>query len=132
MKDIEWYEYDEDGDVLDVYFVAKRQPAWTIELTPNIMISIDRLRQQVVGLTFLDYTALIEPTLQGRRSFPVTGLANLPIEEQELVFTILNHPSVQAWLDISVVENLPDSPFTVTHLESPPPELLSILPAEAA
>ena len=132
MKDTEWYEYDEEGDVLDVYFVAKRRPAWTIELTPNIMISIDRVSQQAVGLTFLDYTALIEPTLQGRRSFPVIGLANLPIEEQELVFIILNHPSVQAWLDISVVENLPDSPFTVAHLESPPSELLSILPVEAA
>jgi hypothetical protein len=132
MNDMEWYEYDEEGDVLDVYFVAERRPAWTIELTPNIMISIDRMRQEIVGLTFLDCTALIEPTLWGRRSFPITGLANLPIEEQELLFTVLSHPSVQAWLDISVVENLPDSPFTVAHLESPPPELLAVLPIETA
>jgi hypothetical protein len=132
MNEIEWYEYDEEGDVLDVYFVAERRPAWTIELTPNIMISIDRLRQQVVGLTFLDYTALVEPTLWGRRSFPVTGLADLPIEEQKLIFTILNHPSVRAWIDVSVVENLPDSPFNVAHLESPPPGLLTILPVKAA
>lgn len=127
MKEIEWYEYDEEGDVLDVYFVSNRRPAWTIELTPNMMVSIDRMRQQVVGLTFLDYTALIEPTLWGRRSFPITGLANLPVEEQELVFAILNHSSVQTWLDISVVENLPDSPFIVAHLKSPPPELLTVL-----
>jgi len=96
------------------------------------MVSIDRMKQQIVSLTFLDYMVLIEPALGGPRSFPVTGLANLPIEEQELVFTVLNHPSVQAWLDISVVENLPDSLFTVAHLEPPPPELMTILPVEAA
>ncbi|MBE2200700.1 MAG: DUF2283 domain-containing protein [Anaerolinea sp.] len=41
MNQTEWYEYDEEGDVLDVYFADRRQ-AWTIELTPNIMIAIDR------------------------------------------------------------------------------------------
>lgn len=132
MTTIEWYEYDEASDVLDVHFVAERRPAWTIELTPNVMISIDRVRQQVVGLTFLGYTALIEPTLWGPRSFPITGLANLPFEERDLVFAVLNYPSVQAWLDVSVVENLPDSPFTVAHLESPPPQILSMLSLEAA
>ncbi len=127
MNEIEWYEYDEEGDVLDVYFVAERQSAWTIELTPNIMISIDRLRQQVVGLTFMDYSALIAPTPWGPRSFPIVGLADLPLTERNLVFTVLNNPPVQKWLDVSVVENLPDSPFSVAHLESPPSELLDSL-----
>jgi hypothetical protein len=132
MKEFEWYEYDEESDVLEVYFVTERRPAWTIELTPNIMISIDRAQRELVSLTFLDYIILIEPTLWGRRSFAITGLANLPIEDQELVFAILNEPSAQAWLDVSVVENLPDSPFTVAHLETPPPELLATLPVETA
>lgn len=131
MKEIEWYEYDEEGDVLDVYFVAGRKPAWTIELTPNMMVGIDRVTRRVVGLTFLDYTALIEPALWGRRSFPVTGLSDLPVEEQEVVFAALNQPAIRKWLDISVVENLPDSPVTVAHLESPPPELLPVLPVTA-
>ena len=37
----EHYEYDEASDTLDVYFDEKR-PAWTIELTDNILISVDR------------------------------------------------------------------------------------------
>ena len=35
----EWYEYDEEGDVLDVYF-GERRAAWTIELTPNILTHV--------------------------------------------------------------------------------------------
>jgi len=93
----EQYEYDQEGDVLDVYFEQKR-PAWTIELTPNIMISIDRHLQQAVSLTFLDYTELIRPTAWGFRSFPISGLAELPLVERDLVIRILNSPPVNRWL----------------------------------
>jgi hypothetical protein len=95
MNEIEWSEYDEEGDVLDVYFVEERRPAWTIELTPNIMIRIDRNSRQPVGLTFLDYSELANPTPWGPRSFPITGLADLPLTERELVFAVLNSPPIQ-------------------------------------
>ena len=123
----ERYEYDEEGDVLDVYFGAKR-PAWTIELTPNIMISVDRTNKQAVSLTLIDYTELVRPTIWGARSFPITGLADLPIEERDLVLTILNSPPVNRWLDISAVQMLPDSPFAVTHLEPPPQPVTQLVP----
>lgn len=118
----EWYEYDEESDVLEVYFTEKRR-AWTIELTSNIMISVDRDSEQVIGLIFLDYSELIRPVLWGVRSFPITGLADLPSDERLLVSRLLKTQAVQRWLDLSTVENLPDSPFTVTHLQPPPPEL---------
>ena len=118
----EWYEYDEESDVLEVYFTEKRR-AWTIELTSNIMISVDRDSEQVIGLIFLDYSELIRPVLWGVRNFPITGLADLPSDERLLVSRLLKTKAVQRWLDLSTVENLPDSPFTVTHLQPPPPEL---------
>ncbi len=118
----ERHEYDEESDVLDVYFDEKR-PAWTIELTPNIMISIDRVAHQVISLTLMDYSELIRPTVWGVRSFPITGLADLPLTERNLVITLLQSPAVRRWLDISTVENLPDSPFAVTHLQPPPAEV---------
>lgn len=130
MKETEWVEYDEEGDVLDVYFADKRR-AWTIELTPNIMIAIDRERREVVRLTFLDYTELIRPTAWGARSFPITGLANLPLPEHDLVLTLLNSPLVGRWLDVSSVQNLPDSPFAVAHLEAPPSKVRSLMPLAA-
>lgn len=126
----EWYSYDQEGDVLDVYFGEKR-PVWTIELTPHIMISIDRTNEQAVGLTLMDYTELTRLTVWGPRSFPITGLAHLPIDERDLVLTILNSPPVNGWLDISTVQLLPDSPFAVTHLETPPQRVTKLI-AQAA
>ncbi len=127
MKKTEWYEYDEEGDVLDVYF-TKKQRTWTIELTPNIMIAIDRGKKEAVRLTFMDYTELIRRTPWGARSFPITGLANLPLPERDLVLTVLNSSLVGQWLDISSVQNLPDSPFAVAHLEAPPSKVRSLMP----
>ena len=124
----EWYEYDEEGDVLEVYF-GERRAAWTIELTPNIMISIDRVAQQAVGLTLLDYTELSRRTAWGPRSFPVTGLAGLPFAERDLVLHLLNTAPINRWLDLSTVQTLPDSPFAVTHLEPPPPAVAALIPA---
>jgi uncharacterized protein YuzE len=122
------WEYDADSDVLDVYFGEKR-PAWTIELTDNINISIDRNAAVAVALSFLDYSALVESTPFGPRSFPVTGLADLPISERDLVLRIITTEPVSGWLDVSAVEKLPDSPFAVAHLERPPKEVLKLLSA---
>jgi len=124
------YEYDEIGDVLDVYF-EKKCPAWTIELTGNITISIDRQTEQVVALSFLDFTELIRPTPLGPRSFPLTGLADLPLIERDLVVNVLTTSPVNTWLDVSAVQTLPDSPFAVTHLEPPPPEVLNLVAVAA-
>ena len=126
----ESFEYDEESDVLEVFFGVRRR-AWTIELTPNIMVSIDRTTQEVTGLIFLDYSELIRPTAWGVRSFPITGLADLPPFERELVGKLLSASTIQKWLDLSTVENLPDSPFTVTHLQPPPPEVANLLFATA-
>jgi len=124
------FEYDPESDVLDVYFGAKR-PAWTIELTENITISVDREARTAVSLCLLDFSKLIEPTPFGPRRFPITDLADLPLAERDLVLELLNAPPVDSWLDVSAVQSLPDSPFAVTHLESPPREVLDLLPAVA-
>lgn len=125
-KLLEWYEYDEEGDVLDVYF-GEKEKAWTIELTEHIMISINRQRRHVVALSFLDFTELIRPTPLGPRSFPLTGLANLPISERDLVVELITTPPINKWLDISTVQTLPDSPFSITHLQKPPTEVFNLV-----
>lgn len=131
----EKYEYDQEGDVLDVYFddthFAQRTPTWTIELTPNIMISIDRTAKSPCQLTLMDYSELVRLANGSPNSFPITGLANMPADERVLVLTILNSEPVNRWLDISTVQTLPDSPFTVTHLEPPPKPLQELIPIPA-
>ena len=126
----ETYAYDPESDVLEVYFGEKR-PAWTIELTDNITIGIDRETRQARSLLFLDFTELIRPTPMGPRSFPLTGLADLPLAERDLVIQVLTTPPVNAWLDISAVQELPDSPFAVTHLQTPPPDVLKLVTVAA-
>ena len=127
---VENHAYDAESDVLDVYFDAIR-PAWTIEITDNIMLSIDRQTGQAVALSFMDFTQLIRPTLLGPQSFPLTGLADLPLAERNLVIQVLTTPPVSEWLDISMVQHLPDSPFAVAHLEKPPPGVLDLISVAA-
>lgn len=126
----EHYEYDKESDLLDVYFGEKRA-AWTIELTDHILCSLDRNTGQVVALSFLDFTELIRPTPWGLKSFPLTGLADLPYVERELVMHALTTPPVNKWLDVSVVQTMPDSPFIVTHVEPSTSQTLDIIPAVA-
>ncbi len=121
-------EYDRESDVLDVYF-GEKQRSWTIELTDNIMISIDRQAGAAVALCFLDFTRLIRITPFGPPSFPITGLADLPIAERDQVLEIVTSPPVCRWLDISAVQELPDSPFAVAHLEPPPRRILELIAA---
>jgi len=124
------YTYDPESDVLEVYFGAKR-PAWTIELTGNIMLSIDRQTGHAVALSFLDFTELARPTPFGPQSFPLTGLADLPLTERSLVIKVVTSPPVNEWLDVSAVQRLPDSPLAVTHLEKSPLDLLNLTPVAA-
>lgn len=126
----EFHEYDEMSDLLDVYFGEKRA-AWTIELTDHIMLSLDRQTGQAVSLSFLDFTELIRPTPLGPPSFPLTGLADLPATERKLVIQALTTPPVNKWLDISVVQTMPDSPFIVTHLSTSSQQVLNLIPAAA-
>ncbi len=123
-------EYDKESDLLDVYFGEKRA-AWTIELTDHIVLSLDREAGQVVSLSFLDFTELSRPTPLGLRSFPLTELADLPHLERELVMHSLTTPPVNRWLDVSVVQTMPDSPFIVTHIEPSISQTLDFIPAAA-
>ncbi len=131
----EYFEYDQESDLLDVYFAeptqARERPFWTIELTDNITISIDRAIGKAVAVGLLDFSRLTSMTPFGPRSFPITGLANLPPAERDLVLEILKTEPVRRWLDISSVQLLPDSPFTVAHVVPQPSEIGDLLPISA-
>jgi len=120
------YEYDEIGDVLDIY-LSENKRAWTIELTENIMISIDRQTETAVSLTLLDFTELVRPTPVGPPSFPLTGLDTLPADERDLVIKVLTTPPVSDLLDVSLVLSPPAPPLPIMHLERGPIEESGLL-----
>ena len=57
--------------------------------------------------------------------------ADLLLAEHNLVIHTLTTPSVNNWLDISVVQTMPDSPFIVTHLSTSSQQVLNLIPVAA-
>ena len=70
------FHYDELSDTLYVSF-APGVKATGIELNNNILLRIDKDKRKAVGITFFDYSLLVQQADYGPRSFPLTGLAEL-------------------------------------------------------
>jgi uncharacterized protein YuzE len=115
--------YDEMSDTLYVSFEPGTK-ATGIELNEHILLRIDKKRRRAIGLTFLEYSVLVQKTDLGPRSFPLTGLAELSGELREVVTEILLSPPVSNFLSVSA--------FTPSILETIPITFLQQLPLPAA
>jgi uncharacterized protein YuzE len=94
------FNYDEPSDTLYVSFEPGKG-ATGIELSEHILLRIDKEAHKAIGLTFFEYSLLAQRTEMGPRSFPLTGLAQLSEELQELVLEILRAPPVSDILFLS-------------------------------
>ena len=94
------FNYDEISDTLYVSF-APAEEATGVELTPHILLRFNKLERKAIGLTLLEYSLLAQKTEMGPRSFPLTGLADLSAELQDIVLDILQRPPVSDVLLIS-------------------------------
>jgi len=94
------FNYDEMSDTLYVSF-APGEKATGIELNDHILLRINKQERRAIGLTFLDYSLLAQRTDIGPRSFPLTGLAELPEGLREMVLDILRRPPVSDILFLS-------------------------------
>jgi len=115
--------YEEMSDTLYVSFEPGTK-ATGIELNEHILLRIDKKRRRAIGLTFLEYSVLVQKTDLGPRSFPLTGLAELSGELREVVTEILLSPPVSDFLSVSA--------FTPSILETIPITFLQQLPLSAA
>jgi hypothetical protein len=80
-------------------------------------LRIDKDKAKAVGLTFFEYSLLIQKTEIGFRSFPLTGLAALSAGLRELTLDILQQPPVSHILALSaytpsIVETVETIPIT--------------------
>jgi uncharacterized protein YuzE len=66
--------YDEMSDSLYVSFEPGTK-ATGIELNEHILLRIDKKRRRAIGLTFLEYSILVQKTDLGPRSFPFAAVA---------------------------------------------------------
>ena len=94
------FNYDETSDTLYVTFTPGEK-ATGIELHDHILLRINREERKAIGLTLFDYSILVQRTNVGPRSFPLTGLAELSDEMQEIVLVILQRPPVSEILSVS-------------------------------
>ena len=94
------FNYDEISDTLYVSF-APGEEATGIELTPHILLRLNKQERRAVGLTFLEYSLLAQKTDMGPRSFPLIGLTELSEELREIVLEILQRPPVSELLLLS-------------------------------
>lgn len=92
--------YDEVSDTLYIAF-EPGEKATGIELNDHILLRINKSKRKAIGLTFFNYSVLVQRTEMGARSFPLTGLAELSAELAETVLSILLQPPVSDILSLS-------------------------------
>ncbi|NOT05919.1 MAG: DUF2283 domain-containing protein [Anaerolineales bacterium] len=112
--------YDNISDTLYMSFIPNVK-ATGIELNEHILLRIDRENRKAVGITFLNYSILIQKADFGPRSFPLNGLAKLSEETREIVMEILESDTVKAILSLSTyTPSFAEAiPITLLHLPQP-------------
>ena len=94
------FNYDEVSDTLYISF-ARGEQATGIELTPHILLRLNKPERRAVGMTFFEYSVLAEKSDIGPRSFPLTGLSDLSDDLQDIVIDVLQRPPVSDVLLLS-------------------------------
>jgi uncharacterized protein YuzE len=112
------YQYDQEVDVLYVSFVPGEKATAAVELNDNILLRFNRVEQRAIGLTFMDFSVLIQPTALGPRQFPLTGLSELEPDWQEMVIAILTKPPINQILKLSTYTPSLAAPMPVVSLEN--------------
>jgi len=117
------FNYDEISDTLYVSF-EPGEKATGIELNNNILLRIDKDKRQAIGITFFDYSILVQKADFGPRSFPLTGLILLSDELRELALEIIQSRPVADILTLFT--------YTPTYSEAIPITSLQQVPAAIA
>jgi len=113
------FAYDKEGDILEVVFDNVKATC-AIELTEEILLRFNLERGQAAGLTILDFSVLASPTEMGPRSFPLTGLDDLPDDLRQTVVKIITSPPVNQFLKVSYFYPSPAERLPITYVERPP------------
>ncbi|MEZ4861429.1 MAG: DUF2283 domain-containing protein [Caldilineaceae bacterium] len=94
------YSYDKEVNILYISFSPGEHATSAVELNENILLRFNKAEKRAIGLTLMDFSILIELTNIGPRSFPLTGLADLDPEWQEMVLEMISRPPVNQILKL--------------------------------
>ena len=109
--------YDEPSDTLYVSF-APGESATGIELNPHILLRVDKLNRRPIGITLFEFSILAQQTELGRRSFPLTGFADLSPVTRALAIELLRSAPVNEYLVLSAYSPTASETIPITLLRA--------------
>jgi len=112
--------YDEPSDTLYISFEPDVK-ATGIELNEHILLRVDRQKRKAIGITFFDYSILVQTADFGPRSFPLTGILQLSSETREFVLEILASSPVKDFMPLSTYTPSFSESIPITSLRLPSP-----------
>ncbi len=116
------YNYDQETDILCISFSPGERATTAVELNDNVLLRFNRDERRAIGLTLMDFSVLAQSTKFGPRYSPLTGLADLEEEWQEMVMEIITRPPVSLVLKVSAYVPSPLETIPITAVERPAPE----------
>ncbi len=122
MTEIPVYNYDQEMDILYISFAPGERATTAVELNDNVLLRLNQDERRAIGLTLMDFSVLAQSTKFGPRNFPLTGLADLEEEWQEMVMEIITRPPVSLVLKVSAYVPSPLETIPITTVERPAPE----------
>ena len=94
------FNYDEISDTLYISF-APGETGTGVEINENLLLRINKAERRAIGLSIFNYSLLAQPTETGRRSLPLTGLAELSSELRSIVMDILSRAPLADLITLS-------------------------------
>ncbi len=94
------YDYDQEADVLYISFAPGEKASTAVELNDNILLRLNRAEKRAIGLTLMDFSVLVQLTRFGPRTFPLSGLADLEPDWQDMVIDIITSSPVDQVLRV--------------------------------
>lgn len=110
--------YDEEGDILYLSF-QPGEKGTGVELNDHILLRFNREEARPLSLTFFNFSVLVQMTEMGPRSFPLTGLADISEELQEIVLHLITTSPVNRYLKVSAYTPSLAETIPITLVEKP-------------
>lgn len=111
------YDYDQEADVLYISFAPGEKASTAVELNDNILLRFNRAEKRAIGLTLMDFSVLAQMTRFGPRTFPLSGLAALEPDWQDMVIDIITSSPVDQVLRVLTYTPTPCEAIPVAAID---------------
>lgn len=94
-----WYEYDSDGDVLEIIF-QPGEATCAIELTESMILRFDWEKNEPLSLSFISFSRLLQQNKYGEVHFQLL-MDEWPDEARDKIWTMIQTAPLNEFLKLS-------------------------------